>query len=61
MFVAGKPFQPSLGLVRKAGAYPSGAPKEAPLWGRLLALPTNITLGWKGLSGINTQAYYELS
>jgi hypothetical protein len=28
--------------------------------GRLLALPTNITLGWKGLTGKNTLAYLSL-
>jgi hypothetical protein len=33
--------------------------KEAPLQGRLLALPTNIRLGWKGLPGTNTLAFYE--
>jgi hypothetical protein len=26
--------------------------------GRLLALPTNNSLGWKGLPGANTLAYY---
>jgi hypothetical protein len=26
---------------------------------RLLASPTNIRLGWKGLPGTNTLAYYE--
>jgi hypothetical protein len=26
----------------------------APLYGRLLALPTNIRLGWKGSPGTNT-------
>jgi hypothetical protein len=26
-----------------------------------LALPTNIRLGWKGLPGTNTLAYYENS
>ncbi len=26
--------------------------------GQAPALPTNITLGWKGLPGINTLAYY---
>jgi len=31
---------------------------EAPLWGRLLALPTNIRLGCKSLQGTNTLAYY---
>ncbi len=29
------------------------------LWGILLALPTNIRLGWKVLSGTNTQAYFK--
>jgi hypothetical protein len=27
--------------------------------GRLLALATNIRLGWKGVQGTNTLAYYE--
>jgi hypothetical protein len=31
----------------------------APLLGKLLALPKNIRLGWKGLSGTNTLAYYK--
>ncbi len=34
---------------------------DAPLKGRLLALPTNIRLGWKGLPGTNILAYYEKS
>jgi hypothetical protein len=29
----------------------------APIYYRLLALPENITLCWKGLPGINTLAY----
>jgi hypothetical protein len=29
------------------------------LHSRLLALPANNTLGWKGLPGTNTLAYYE--
>ncbi len=37
----------------KAGAYPSGAP--------LLALPTNIRLGRKGLPVKNILAYYNHS
>jgi hypothetical protein len=37
----------------KARAYPN----EAPF--RLLALPTNIRLGWKGLPGTNALGYYE--
>jgi len=31
----------------------------APLKGRLLALPTNIRLGWRGLPQTNTPAYYS--
>jgi hypothetical protein len=34
---------------------------SAPLKGRPLALTTNIRLGWKGLPGTNTPAYYEKS
>jgi hypothetical protein len=30
-------------------------------FGRLLALPSNIRLGWKGLPGTNTVAYSEKS
>ncbi len=32
---------------------------DAPLWGRLHALPTNIRLGWKSFQGTNTLAYYK--
>ncbi len=45
--------------VRKAGAHPSGAPKEVLLVGRLLALPTNYTR-LERLPETNTLAYYEL-
>ena len=38
----------------KARAYPS----EAPFRCSTLDIPTNIRLGWKGLSGTNTLAYY---
>jgi hypothetical protein len=34
---------------------------SAKLLGRLLALPTNIRLGWKGVPGTNALAYYEKS
>jgi hypothetical protein len=34
---------------------------DAPLLGRLLALPTNIRLEWKGLPGTNTAVYYKSS
>ncbi len=39
----------------KAGAYPS----EAPFW--LMVSLANITLGWEGLPGTNTLAFYEKS
>ncbi len=41
----------------KAGAYPSEATSSAPLYGGLLASPTNIGRGWKRLTGTNTLAY----
>jgi hypothetical protein len=64
MFAIGQsvcPWQIFIALlfVSKAGAYPIEAPKVAPLEGGLLALPTNISLGWRGFSGTNTLAYYE--
>ncbi len=34
---------------------------DTPLLGRLLALPTNIRLSWKGLQGTNTLAFYKTS
>ena len=40
-------------------AYPSEAFSGTPLLGRVLALPANIRLGWRGLPGSNTLAYYE--
>jgi hypothetical protein len=44
----------------RPGAYSRGEHiKGSSLKGRLLALPTNIRLGWKGLPGTNTLAYYE--
>jgi len=45
----------------KAKAYPIKEPfqnlSDAPLLGRLLALPTNNRLSWRGLAGTNTLAY----
>ncbi len=52
----GKLFQPSLMFVRP-GAYPI----VEHLARYALVLPANIRLGWKGLPGTNTQAYYENS
>ncbi len=54
MFVPGKLFQPILMLVGNARTYPI----EEPFKGRLLALHTNNRLGWRGLPGTNTLAYY---
>ncbi len=55
----GKPLQPSLMFVGKAGAYPSGAPFSFSPLGRALGLTENIRLGWRGLLWTNTLAYYE--
>ncbi len=44
---------------REAGAYLSEALSSDPLLDRLLGLPTNIRLGWKGLPGTNTIASCE--
>jgi hypothetical protein len=35
--------------------------KEASLSGRLMALPANFRLGWKGLAGTKALAYYKYS
>jgi hypothetical protein len=35
--------------------------EDVPHKGRLLSLPANITLDWKGRPGTNTVAYYEHS
>jgi len=57
VFVPGSPFQPSLKLELTIVKHLSGVP----LYGRLLSLPINIRVGWKGLPGENTPAYYEHS
>jgi hypothetical protein len=55
VFVPGKPFKPSLMFVGKAGAYL----RVEPLRGAsLTTLLINIRLGWKGLPGTDTLAYY---
>jgi len=59
VFVPDKPLQPCLMFAGKAGAYPSEAPFRYSLLGSLLALPTNITLGWKSLLGTNALAYFK--
>jgi hypothetical protein len=51
----------SLMCVGKATAYLSEAPFSCSTLGQALVLPTNIRLGWKGLPGTSTLAYYEHS
>jgi len=45
---------PGANPIKSFAAYPSEAPKNAPLQGRPLGLPANIRLGWKGLPGTST-------
>jgi hypothetical protein len=47
MYVPGRLFQLSIMFVSRVGAYPSE-----------VYLPTNIRLGWIGLPGTNTLAYW---
>ncbi len=61
MYVSGKPFQPSLMIAGKAGAYPRVEHLEDASLGWAPALPAIIRLGWKGLPETNTLAYYESS
>jgi hypothetical protein len=56
MFIPGKLFQPSLMFVSDARAHQSEAPF---MWVKLLTLPTNIRLGWKGLPGTNALVVYN--
>ncbi len=58
MFVLGKLFELSLMFPVKA-IIRVKLLSGGPLKGKLLALSTNITLGWKGLLGTNTLAYYK--
>ncbi len=59
MFVPGKPFQPSLMFVGEARSLPKSRAPERALLGYAAVLPANTRLGWKGLPGTNTLAYYE--
>jgi hypothetical protein len=43
----------------RAGAYPRVKHKNCASLGWALVLPPNIILGWRGLPGTNTQAYYK--
>ena len=56
MLVPGKPIQSSLMFAGKAKACLSGATHR-----QALAFPSDIRLGWKGLPGTNSLAYYERS
>ncbi len=55
MFVPDKPFQ------LRVMFEPTQKISGAPLLGRLIALPTNISLDWEGLQGTSTLAYYDNS
>jgi len=57
VFVPEKPIQSSIMFVSKVRVYPVKHLLGAPFYGRLLALPTDIRLGWKCLPGTNTLAY----
>jgi predicted small integral membrane protein len=46
-------------LWARPGAYPRVEHLKGPSLRLALALSANIRLGWKGLSGTNTLAYYE--
>jgi hypothetical protein len=60
VFVLENPFQPVLMFASKAGAYLSLPILGAALYGKLLALPPNIRLVWKGLPWTNTIAYFYI-
>ncbi len=59
VFFRGWHFRPSPMFVSKSGAFLSKTHFRFYPLEMLLALPTNIVLGWKGLTGTNTLAYYE--
>ena len=62
MFVPGKPFQPNLMFVSKAINYPRVKHlSNAPLLGKLHALPTNNRLGWKVLQWTNTSLLQKVA
>jgi len=46
-------------FVGKNGACPIEEPSDAPLWDRLLALPTNNRLDWNCLPMTNILAFHE--
>jgi len=54
-----RPLQPSPMFFSKVRAFLSEAPFSVPLYAGLLALSTNIRLGWKDVPRKNTIAYYK--
>jgi hypothetical protein len=48
-------------FVGKAGAYPEVEQLKGASLGKALALPTNLRLGWKGLSGTPNSSLYRTS
>jgi hypothetical protein len=59
VFVDGKLFRSSLVFLVGPELTPMKSLSGYTLWGRLLSLPTNIRLVWKGLPRKNTLAYSE--
>ncbi len=46
-------------MIQAPGAYPSAEHQKGALFGQAQALPVNSRIGWKGLPGTNTLAYYK--
>jgi len=61
VFVPCKPFQDSIAFVGWQEPTQVKRLSGASLYGIVLALPTNNSLGWKGLPGANTLAYCKYS
>ncbi len=61
MFVSVWPLQPILMFAGKDGAYTKVEHLKIASLRKALALPANVRLGWKGLLGTNTLAYYDIS
>jgi hypothetical protein len=59
MFVLGKPSKPSLMFVGEVKACPRVEHLKDASLQYAPTLPANIGLGWKGLPGTNSLAYYE--
>ncbi len=61
MFAPGNPLQPSLIFVDRPGPYPRMKHLKDASNRLAQASLASIKLGWKGLEGTNTLAYYEQS